>query len=53
MFVAIDLCKPGTKFNQLGDIIEEYARGHGYKVNEEFGGHGIGKDLHMAPLVHH
>ena len=53
MFVAIDLCKPGTRFSTLGEVIEDYAHGHGYKVNEEFGGHGIGRDLHMAPLVHH
>lgn len=53
MFVAIEMCKPGVKFNKIGDTISEYAHGHGYTVNQEFGGHGIGRDLHMAPLVHH
>ena len=51
MFVAIDACKPGFKFNQIGELIEEYARAHGYFVNQEFGGHGIAHHLHMAPLV--
>lgn len=53
MFIAIDQCKPGQKFSKIGELIEDYAHGHGYKVNEEFGGHGIGQELHMAPLVHH
>ena len=53
MFVAIEHCRPGTKFSKIGEVIEDYAHGHGYTVNEEFGGHGIGQDLHMAPLVHH
>ena len=53
MFVAIEHCKPGVKFSKIGEVIEDYAQGHGYKVNEEFGGHGIGQELHMAPLVHH
>jgi methionyl aminopeptidase len=53
MFVAINECKPGMKFNRIGELITEYAHGHGYFVNEEFGGHGIGDHLHMPPLVHH
>jgi methionyl aminopeptidase len=52
MYKGIELVKPGTKFNEIGEIIDEYARAHGFYVNEEFGGHGIGPHLHMAPLVH-
>ena len=53
MFLAIQNCKPGFHFHQIGEMIQDYAHEHGYTVNKEFGGHGIGKDLHMAPLVHH
>lgn len=53
MYIAISECKPGTKFNRIGDLITDYAEAHGYFVNEEFGGHGIAHHLHMAPLVHH
>jgi methionyl aminopeptidase len=53
MYAAINECRPGMKFSKIGDIISDYAEGHGYFVNEEFGGHGIGQHLHMAPLVHH
>ena len=53
MFMAIAACKPGVPYSTIGEIIEDYAHGHGYTVNEEFGGHGIGQELHMSPLVHH
>ena len=42
MYKAIEICKPGNNFGQIGETIEEYAKAHGYKVNQEFGGHGIG-----------
>jgi len=42
MFMAIEHCKPGVKFNKIGEVIEDYAHEHGYAVNREFGGHGIG-----------
>ena len=53
MFKAIEICKPGVKFSQIGAEIEDYAFDHGYAVNKEFGGHGIAHELHLAPLVHH
>ena len=31
----------------------QYASGHGYFVNREFGGHGISHEMHMPPLVYH
>jgi len=53
MFKAIEICKPGAKFSQIGAEIEDYAHDCGYSVNQEFGGHGIAHELHLAPLVHH
>ena len=53
MYTAIQACKPGLKFSQVGELISDFAESHGYFVNEEFGGHGIAHHLHMAPLVHH
>ena len=53
MFLAISKCKPGTNFREIGKTIEEFAHSKGYTVNREFGGHGVGHELHLAPLVHH
>jgi methionyl aminopeptidase len=39
---------------RLGDIsaaIGEVAHSYGYRVNNEFGGHGIGRTMHEAPHV--
>ncbi|MDG4759142.1 type I methionyl aminopeptidase [Micromonospora sp. WMMD710] len=48
---GIAAARPG---NQLGDVsaaIGEVARRYGYRVNNEFGGHGIGRTMHEAPHV--
>ncbi|TCP57498.1 methionine aminopeptidase type I [Tamaricihabitans halophyticus] len=40
--------------NRLGDIsaaIEAVATAHGYPVNTEFGGHGLGRTMHEDPHV--
>jgi len=40
----------------LGDIgatIQEYAESNGYSVVREFGGHGVGLDIHEDPFVFH
>lgn len=40
--------------NKLGDIswaIGEVAFSHGYKVNTDFGGHGVGRTMHGEPHV--
>lgn len=53
MYSAIDIVKPGTPFAKVGETIQEYAHGHGFAVNEDFGGHGIAHHMHMAPMVYH
>ena len=66
MYAAIEICKPGTTFDQIGKTIQydfflflfillfrDYADGFGYAVNEDFGGHGIAHHMHMAPMVFH
>ena len=46
MFKAIGICGPGVPFADIGDTIEKYASHHGYFVNKDFTGHGIGRNLH-------
>ena len=53
MFEGIAVCKPGAKFFEIGEAIEDYAEKFGYCVNPFFRGHGIGECLHMAPPVNH
>ena len=43
-----------TAGNRLGDIsaaIGHVARAHGYTVNTDFGGHGVGRTMHEDPSI--
>ncbi|WEV78461.1 type I methionyl aminopeptidase [Janibacter cremeus] len=48
---AIDIARPGRKLGDLGAAISEVARGEGYTVNTQFGGHGVGRTMHGDPHV--
>ncbi|TWF95697.1 type I methionyl aminopeptidase [Saccharopolyspora dendranthemae] len=48
---AIDVAKPGNRLGDISAAIEEVATGHGYPINTEFGGHGLGRTMHEAPHV--
>ena len=37
----------------LRKFISSIAEKEGFHVDENFGGHGIGKSLHMKPLILH
>jgi methionyl aminopeptidase len=44
---------PGHHLSDIGAAIQAYAEGQGFSVVREWGGHGIGRDLHEAPSVPH
>ncbi|KAI7869278.1 methionine aminopeptidase, merops subfamily M24 [Spinellus fusiger] len=50
---AIQICKPGVPFKEIGKAICEHAHGQGYSVSNELSGHGIGKEFHCYPLILH
>ncbi len=50
---AIDVVRPGAKFNAIGQAVEAHARQNGFSIVREFSGHGIGENFHMAPYVVH
>ncbi|APU15470.1 MULTISPECIES: type I methionyl aminopeptidase [Actinoalloteichus] len=49
---AIEAARPGNRLGDISAAIGAVAAAHGYPVNTEFGGHGIGRtmheDLHVA-----
>jgi methionyl aminopeptidase len=45
--------RPGARLGDVGAAIESIARGAGYGLVREFCGHGIGRQMHMAPQVPH
>ena len=53
LYLGIEEVKP---YNRIGDIafaVESHALQYGFSVVREFGGHGIGKEFHEEPFVHH
>ncbi len=51
--LAIAAVRPGLDLHALGALIEDFARAEGCHVVREFGGHGIGRQMHQPPHVHH
>ena len=53
MNMAIDICKPGVKFSEIGEIIEDYIKKEGFSVVKSYTGHGICKLFHTIPTIYH
>ena len=50
---AIEYCKPGAKYREIGNIITRHARPKGLSVVKSYCGHGIGELFHCLPNVPH
>ena len=51
--VGIEAAQPGGYLNDIGRAIQEYTETQGVTVVHEWGGHGIGRNLHENPSVSH
>ena len=52
LYNAIALCKPGNRMGDVEHIIEETAKNQGFTTIRNYGGHGVGRNLHEKPFVH-
>lgn len=49
---AIKIIKPNsTTIGDISHAVQQYVENNGYKVIENFGGHGCGKQLHEDPII--
>ncbi|MBW0115125.1 type I methionyl aminopeptidase [Pseudonocardia abyssalis] len=48
---AIALARPGNRLGDISAAIAAVAHRHGYPVNDQFGGHGLGRTMHEDPHV--
>ena len=53
LFAAIDMCKPGTLYRDLGGAITKHVNAQGFAVDKTYCGHGIGEWFHCAPNIPH
>lgn len=50
---GIDVVKDGVRLRAIGEAIEAVVVPEGLSIVTEFGGHGIGRQMHLPPHVHH
>lgn len=50
---AIKICKPGTMYKEVGNVISNYINPKGLSIVKSYCGHGVGKMFHCAPNVPH
>jgi len=48
---AIDTATVGNRIGDISAAIGAVAREHGYRVNTQFGGHGVGREMHGDPHI--
>ncbi len=48
---GIEAARPGNRLGDISAAIGAVAAAHGYGVNTEFGGHGLGRTMHEDPHV--
>lgn len=48
---AIEVARPGNRIGDISAAIGAVSRAAGYRVNTEFGGHGVGRTMHGEPHV--
>lgn len=53
LYLSIKKLKHGEYFNIIGETIEKHAIQNNFSVVKEYCGHGIGLNLHEAPLILH
>ncbi|MCX4245841.1 type I methionyl aminopeptidase [Paraliomyxa miuraensis] len=51
--VGIAAVRPGARLGDVGAAIESFVRREGCGVVRDYGGHGIGRRMHMPPHVAH
>lgn len=51
LFKGIEQVKAGNYLLDVAGAIQDYAEANGFKIVEEFTGHGVGRNLHEDPSV--
>ncbi len=51
LYAGIEEIKAGVPVSKIGETIAKSANLNGYNIIKDFGGHGIGIEMHEAPLI--
>jgi methionyl aminopeptidase len=53
LYAGIAAAKPGARLHEIGGAVQAHAEAQGFSVVREWGGHGLGRDLHEPPSIPH
>ena len=53
LWKAINECKPGTFYRDLGNVMTKHAKSGKFSVVKTYCGHGVGELFHTSPTVPH
>lgn len=51
LYKGIEQVKAGNRLLDIAGAVQDHAEAHGFKIVEEFTGHGVGRNLHEEPSV--
>lgn len=51
LYLAIAAARTGDRLGAVSNIVQRYAREHGYGIVRDYGGHGVGREMHEDPHV--
>ncbi|WP_175614698.1 type I methionyl aminopeptidase [Piscibacillus halophilus] len=51
LFEGLKQVKPGNRLSDISHAIQKYVEPYGFTIVREYGGHGIGQDLHEDPHI--
>ena len=53
LMAAIEICKPGRMYREIGNVIQAHVDPLGYSLVRPYSGHGVGRHFHQAPFIPH
>lgn len=51
-YEAFKVCKPGARLYEISLAIQKVADKYGYSLVKEYGGHGLGMEMHEDPFIY-
>ncbi|GEN46928.1 type I methionyl aminopeptidase [Alkalibacillus haloalkaliphilus] len=51
LFKGLEQIKPGNRLTDISHAIQSYVEPYGYTIVQEYGGHGIGQNIHEDPHI--
>lgn len=49
--IGIEAARVGNRIGDIGNTIQKYVEKNGFSVVRDFGGHGVGLELHEDPII--